>query len=276
MKLGANLYSLKDLSKQSFDFYFEQLHNCGYQHVEPIILPQCDDNQYGIQPEIPLFIWRQKNLAQYVADLKENWNISIWNCHIGFSPYDNIVTKLDDIKEIADKTEIRTFTASAMFSNIEKCKQHMEQFSKAADIMQNLGLQLQYHNHSEEFTYSEEVQMTCIDYFLKNCSDSLKIQVDVGWVMFGDVDIISFLTRYKDQIRSLHLKDFKEGFTQQHREKDIVAVGTGILPLNEIFDAASTFDLPDDGIIIDQDCSPDDILADLCTGYKNVEKVVSK
>ncbi len=276
MKIGTNLYGLKELSQEKFYECFERLHNYGFQQVEPIVLPQCDDSQYGIEPGIPLFIWRQKNLFQYAADLKKNWDIAITNCHIGFSPYDNILTKLDDIQKIADGTEIRTFTASAMFSDLETCKRHTEQFSEASDKLKKAGLQLQYHNHSEEYTYIEEIDMTCMDYFLKNCSRSLKMQVDVGWVIFAGADVIEFLKNYKQQIRSLHLKDFKAGFSQEKREKDIVAVGTGVLPLAEILALSSSLNIPEDGIIIDQDESPDDILTDLGTGYKLVERLVNK
>lgn len=74
---------------------------------------------------------------------------------------------------------------------------------------------------------------------------------DVDWVMFSGVDVMSFLSQYKNQIGSLHLNDFKTGFTQENCEKDIVAVGTGSLPLNEFLNFSSGLNLPEDGIIID-------------------------
>lgn len=198
------------------------------------------------------------------------------SCHVGFSPYDNIIARIADMEQIAAATGIRVFISSAMFSNSEDCKRHTEQFSEAADRMKTFGLQLLYHNHSEEFTYSEEIHMTCMDYFLQNCSSNLNMQVDVGWVMFAGANVINFMDRYKTKIRSIHLKDFKKGFCPENRVHDIVAVGTGALPLDDILKSASKMDLADTSIIIDQDCSPKNILTDLKTGYKNVEAVINR
>ena len=64
------------------------------------------------------------------------------------------------------------------------------------------------------------------------------------------------------------MKDFRPGFSPERREKDITAVGEGLLPLEDVLCTARELGLEDE-LIIDQDCSEGNLMEDLKRGFKS-------
>lgn len=99
---------------------------------------------------------------------------------------------------------------------------------------------------------------------------NVKLQLDVGWEMYGNSDVISFIRKYKDRIQSIHLKDFVFNFENISKDEAFAAVGDGMLPTQEILSLISELNLIDHGLMIDQDkaASGKNLMDDLVKGIE--------
>lgn len=95
---------------------------------------------------------------------------------------------------------------------LDDWKWNAEQFNKIGAQLQKAGLQLGYHNHNFEFrTYGST---TGYDEFLRLTDPNLvKLELDCGWVTVAGHDPVSYLEKFPDRYRYLHIKDFKKGYT---------------------------------------------------------------
>lgn len=76
-----------------------------------------------------------------------------------------------------------------------------------AEDFQVQGLHLGYHNHHWELT-PKEGEKTALDLIFEGAEDSpLTWQADVAWLVRGGVEPETWLTRYADRLRSVHVKD---------------------------------------------------------------------
>lgn len=69
-----------------------------------------------------------------------------------------------------------------------------------------LGMDVYYHNHYDEFKLLPE-GITPEEVIMARC----KLEVDTYWSFFGGMDNYSFLTKNKDKIVLIHIKDGKNG-----------------------------------------------------------------
>lgn len=276
MSICVNLYGPKMDIKTNFDDCFYKLSKIGFKAIEPVVLPTIDDNLYGNNKGIPLYIWKESELLNNIPSLKEKFGIDVLSCNIGFISTDSILTKIDTILDIASKTSIKTFTVSGSIEKDDMAIRHTKEFSEASDILASHDLVLQYHNNYREFTYSPSLGMTYMEYLIKNSSSNLKFQIDVGWVVVSGVLLMPFLNTYKERITSLHLKDISSNFNTTTKEKTVVATGSGVLPLKDLIEFAKSNSIEDDNIIIDQDDTKNEIYEDLEIGFNNINKYLKK
>ena len=92
-----------------------------------------------------------------------------------------------------------------------------------------------------------------MDAFLENTSPEVKLQLDVGWQMYGGSQVVPFIQKYGNRIISIHLKDFVQGFEGMPQEDAFAAIGDGALPTQEILTLLPNLDLMENGLMIDQD-----------------------
>ena len=72
------------------------------------------------------------------------------------------------------------------------------------------GISLQFHNHHREFLPNQDGQIP-IDELARRTS--LKFEIDTYWAFAGGRDPIEVITRLKDRISYIHLKDGNGGHT---------------------------------------------------------------
>ena len=104
--------------------------------------------------------------------------------------------------------------------------------------------------------------------------ERIKLQVDVGWMLYSYVDPVDFLRRYSHRVRSVHLKDIIHAFRTPDRHHCFAAVGTGAIPLRSILRQAARMDLMENGIVIDQDAATPGhtIFEDYVTGVRRIKE----
>ena len=123
--------------------------------------------------------------------------------------------------------------------------------NSAEEALRGTGVSLGYHNHYMEFLPYQDG--TLMDYFLELTRPEVKLQVDIGWQMYGGSEVVPFLRRNKDRIVSVHLKDFVKGFEKVEKDDAFAAVGEGALPTEEVLAMLPELELMDNGLMIDQD-----------------------
>lgn len=103
------------------------------------------------------------------------------------------------------------FLAILQGLTLDDWKWNAEQFNKVGEQVKKAGLQLGYHNHNFEFkSYGST---TGYDEFIRLTDpDLVKLELDCGWATVAGHDPVSYLTKYPDRYRLLHIKDFRKGF----------------------------------------------------------------
>lgn len=95
--------------------------------------------------------------------------------------------------------------------------------------MKRNGIQLYYHNHSQEFQKINDRYI--MDWLLEETDpDSVAAEIDVMWVQHAGVDPAAYIRKYPGRVPLAHIKDMDEdhAFTE---------VGQGILDFDSIFAA---------------------------------------
>lgn len=275
MRIGANLFGLGDAGGKDFEKTASTLAEYGYRRVEPLVMFQCDRRGMEGQPFVPRSIWQQEELAERSQWLKERFGITVPSIHFGGLPGEDFSVKTDCMIDILQTTDVRNFVISRMLTSPEQCRRDAAICAKAAKAIAPYGGRLLYHNHESELTAItvDGKEQTILDYFLSLCPENVLLQADVGWVMFAGANPAAFLHKYSDRIACVHLKDFRPGFSEERREKDIVAVGEGALPLADVLDAARALGMSEN-LIVDQDCSEGDLMDDLRRGFHHVTGIM--
>ena len=78
--------------------------------------------------------------------------------------------------------------------------------NRAAERAADYGLQVGYHNHSQEFLATVGGR-TAFEYFADQLSDGVALEVDVYWAATGQQDVTALLKRLGERVGALHLKD---------------------------------------------------------------------
>jgi sugar phosphate isomerase/epimerase len=140
---------------------------------------------------------------------------------------------------------------------LDDWKWNAEQFNKLGEQIKSAGLQLAYHNHNFEFRslgsttgYDEFIRLTHPEF--------VKLELDCGWMVVAGRNPVTYLTKYPDRYRMLHIKDFKNGFTPRTTLLDKkpnppvpTELGRGQIDYVPIFRAASKGHI--DAIFVEQE-----------------------
>jgi sugar phosphate isomerase/epimerase len=93
----------------------------------------------------------------------------------------------------------------------------LDDYKKGADVANQLGeeakkrdLVYAYHNHNLEF--KKYAGQTIFETLLASTDpETVKFEMDCGWVSAAGYDPVTFLKKYPERIRLLHIKGFKAG-----------------------------------------------------------------
>lgn len=82
----------------------------------------------------------------------------------------------------------------------------VRELTPAVEKIQAAGLNFAFHNHFLEFR--DLGGYNAMDYMYENTNWSFIL--DTGWVDFTGADVIEVINKYKDRLKYVHLKDFRE------------------------------------------------------------------
>ena len=94
--------------------------------------------------------------------------------------------------------------AGTPFCNEAEAIEVAQILDKMAEVGEGYGIKIGYHNHSQEFFFSEG--KTLLEHLLDNSSKCF-VQLDCGWAMNGGAYPPSFIRKYNNRILSIHVKE---------------------------------------------------------------------
>ena len=217
--ISLQLYSIRDYTAKDFVGSIKKVAEFGYKGVEfagygglsatdlKVLL-----NQTGLTATAShMGLDRLRNNLDEEIEYAKEIGVQYIVC-----PWSDIKTREDTLKVSEEFTKI-----------IQKCKSN--------------GIDVAYHNHSNEFVKDGE------DYLLDILFDNtpeLLCELDVFWVSYSGVDVLPYMKKFANRLPLLHLKEISA-------DKTNVDIGKGILDFKAIVDTAKM--LGTKGFIVEQE-----------------------
>lgn len=279
MNIGVNFFGPKRRLYHDFDGTLEQLKAAGITSAEICVAfagngEPPKELKIQIPPEILREmsggIWPVEEAAQRLAAVRDH-GLEVVSAHVMLGSIDDpeqLSTVLPRLLEFGRANRISYYVISLM-KDLEAIRPYAPVLRLLSDSLAEAGTCLAYHNHEMECIPRDGV--TALDYLLGHCP-ALKLELDVGWATFAGASPVKLIHKYRERIPLLHFKDIRADASLATRDTCFTPVGEGSIPLSDILEAAKYCPLSEQGLIIDQDDSTNDILEDLALGAANIRR----
>jgi sugar phosphate isomerase/epimerase len=206
--LSIQLYTLR--SMEDLDRILDTVAQAGYRYVETVG-SHLDDAQ-GVRSKLDARGLKASSSHVSLAALREKPNAIIEACQ---------VLGLTDLYMPAVPPEQRDMAADGWRSLGQELGGMAERFQKD-------GIRLGYHNHNWEMI-PKDGAMTALELIFEEAEGSpLAWEVDVAWLVRGNVDPKAWIDRYRNKITAAHVKDIAPA--GENEDQDGWAdVGSGVL-----------------------------------------------
>lgn len=202
----------------------------------------------------------------------DDLGLSIVGCHVNPLDLDILPRALDYQAELGN-TQIGCDIEFYPYGDRDHVLRRCETFNHVGELARSRGMRFYYHNHFQEFQRFGDDYV--YDLILANTDPTLVfLELDTYWMYRGGQDPISWMERVGERVILLHQKDFPADAPQPlnlfdsvvsptetidmavfEERKDTLCfteIGTGVLPIQDIIDAASK--LPQlDYLFLEQD-----------------------
>ena len=189
MKIGAQLYTLRDYTQTREDFAYSirEIANMGYQTVQ----------LSAIGKEIT---------PQFAKEICEEYSVRIVLTH---SDVNRILHDTDALIKEHEQMGCRYIGLGSMpdkYRNPYWITHFASDFLDAAKYIRDAGMLFMYHNHDFEF---EKINGSYLmEYLLDGFApDEMGVTLDTYWVQTAGGDVCQWIDRLKDRIPCVHLKD---------------------------------------------------------------------
>lgn len=248
IKIGLQLYSVRQALARDPWGTLAAVAEAGFTHLEAANHNAMNDPGVG-------FGVTAHDLRARLADL----GLSIIGCHINPLKMEILPGVLDYQATLGCRQfgcDIEFFPRGDRDYVLRRC----DLFNKVGELARSRGMRFYYHNHFQEF---QRIGGTYVyDLILQNTDPSLVfLEMDTYWMYRGGQDPIDWMAKCASRIILLHQKDFPANARQPLNLYDGVVsldepidmavfddrkdplcfteIGTGILPIQDIIDAAA-------------------------------------
>ncbi|MCL2088335.1 MAG: sugar phosphate isomerase/epimerase [Oscillospiraceae bacterium] len=181
MKIGIQLYSVRQAMEKDFYGTLERVKQAGYDGVE--------------------FAGYYGQTAEDVKAALDKLGLVACSTH----------TNVGDPQKAADfekKLGNKNIVCPGLPSgDAEKLGNAIATLRNAAEVLEPQGLRVGYHNHSHEF---EKIDGEYIFDAILREIPSLLCEIDVGWAHVAGVDPAGFMRKHSGRVEIIHLKDIGE------------------------------------------------------------------
>lgn len=221
--IGIQIYTIRDVMGKDAKGGIKAIADAGYKNIE--LAGYNNGKVYGMP----------------VAELKKmtkDLGMKIPSSHVSANLTDYFKNKeiptdylkgLDDAVFLGQTYQIWPFLLPAFRNDVDNAKRIAECFNKAGAEAKKRGLQFGYHNHDFEFASLGDTTMMNI--FLKECDPKLvTFELDLYWVVYANVDPVSFIKKNPGRFSLYHVKDMTKG-----DKRESIEIGDGSIDFNKIF-----------------------------------------
>lgn len=227
-ELGLQLYSLRNEFPKDVPGTFAKIKSWGIHNLE-----DGNDGTYGY------------TLEEYKAMLAKN-DLKMVSVSAPFEELrDSPETVLERAKAYGAKYAV-CFWIPHDGNNftIMDTENALKVFNAAGELFAREGVTLAYHPHGYEFRpYKDEL---LIDYLIKN-SKFFDFEMDVYWFAHPGEDPVTWLRKYPNEFKLMHLKDCEKGTPgNQNGVSDVetnVVLGEGQIDIAAIIEEAKTMNI---------------------------------
>ncbi len=256
MKVGINLFTVRNSMAQNPVKTMEALAEMGYKHWETFSVMGPDGfsaRNFGLHmPAVSAGSCRR---------FLDSLGVTIIGTHLQVPWFYNekfIAEFLDYQAEIGCVSPGHT---GGFFISVDDIKRRCEAINHVAALCHERGMKFHYHNHFNEFQKFDGRHH--IDYILEYTDpDLVDFEIDAYWCERGGADPIEMIKKYGKRIKMLHVKDFPANapekvnlFEDMYKNdaiysvqnlidanpKTFVEIGDGVMDIQGIINAANEY-----------------------------------
>lgn len=258
MKVGIQLYSVRNSLKEAPLETLKTVANVGYKYVEFANGDTVADPGTGFG--LP---------ASEMKKFLDDNGIGVVGGHLQPLDPDNLDAIIEYHNTIGTP---RIGWAMGAFNSMDEIKERAELFNKLGEKFHAAGIQFYYHNHFQEF---REFGGKPALYHLAEMTapENLAFELDTFWCCRGGYDPIEVMNTLGSRVTLLHQKDFwkdspedirflgkvipnnthltREHFSMAANHDNFVEIGTGILPIQSFIDKGNEIGV--EYVVLEQD-----------------------
>ena len=187
IKVGIQLYSLRDELAKDMDGTLKRVKDMGYDYVE--------------------FAGFYDKSADEIKGLLDKYGLVAVSIHQSLDPYlaDNAEEFVKFINTLGIKYSAVPWMDKNVFYDEAKYAEFVENMKKTLKLLKENGIALCYHNHDFEF---EKIGDEYILDRLYNDIPELMTELDLCWVKYGGEDPVKYVNKYAKRSGIVHFKDF--------------------------------------------------------------------
>ncbi|MBW4083332.1 sugar phosphate isomerase/epimerase [Paenibacillus sp. S150] len=212
LKIGLQLYTLREELEQDFEGTLRKVAELGYSGVE--------------------FYHFFGRTAEEVSALLQETGLVPLGAH---RPYDAMLN--DTEQEISFNLAIGNRNLIVPYLTEEQ--RNWEEAVKGLRIIGEKcnaqGAVLSYHNHDFEFTEQFGGRTVFDGIFEEVPAELLQVEMDTCWVYYGGYDPVEYIRKYAGRLPIIHLKDMRK---REDGSAETVVLGEGEVNLAAILEAA--------------------------------------
>ena len=199
-QLGIATYSVKGL-ESDIEGAFKSLQKDGYVVMEISNYNAKEGTVAGYSP------------VEYAA-LAEKYGMDIISSHARAKfDVNDVEGSLAAWGKIFDDHKIMgckyvVFPMNRWANNVEEMKVECDLMNLIGEVANKKGIKFGYHNHNFEFENIPDTDQKIEDFLIANTDpDKVFFQMDVYWVTVGKQDPVTYLKKYPNRFKVLHIKD---------------------------------------------------------------------
>ena len=202
MDYGLQLYSVRDVTGTDLEGTLKKVAEIGYRYVE--------------------FAGFFGHSAEQVKAMLDNYGLIVSGTHSGFDDLDKDFAGTVKYHHAIGNTNY--IVPGAPWGTTAELNETIEKINKYKPMLAAEGIRLAYHNHDGEFKPNLDGQIAHEE--MKRRTD-IDFQIDTFWAFVAGRDPIEVITRLKDRVHVIHLKDGLrngQGFALGEGEAPVAAV----------------------------------------------------
>ena len=234
VRVGIQLYSVRDAMKVDPAGSLKKIADMGYLHVEHA--NYIDRKFYGYNAKE-----FKKLLADTALQMPSGHTVMTakdWDA--GKNDFtDKWKYTIEDAATVGQRYVISPWLDDNLRTDIDGLKRFMDQFNKCGELCKAHGMTFGYHNHDFEFS-TKVGEGTLFDFILTNTDPSLVAQqMDVGNMLGAGGIALDLLKKYPGRFELMHVKDeIKAADGKGMSGYDSTILGEGVMPVKEIVKTA--------------------------------------